>query len=169
MNRIKSSLSGFLLCLGLSLPGFSVFSGNYYWVGNSGNWDDAAHWSATSGGIGGSGIPTLTDNVIFDHNSIWGKEAQISIKGPAQCNTFDASGLTQAVVFNGSDEEELLIASSFLLNANCHFEFPGKVRFVSSGNKVISTGGVELKCDLEFSGNRAEWKLLSALRMNNAT
>lgn len=41
-----------------------------YWVGpHLGTWATAANWSATSGGAGGAGIPTSTDDVIFDNNS----------------------------------------------------------------------------------------------------
>lgn len=40
-----------------------------YWVGNGGNWQDTAHWSATSGGAGGSSVPICQDTVIFDANS----------------------------------------------------------------------------------------------------
>jgi hypothetical protein len=43
----------------------------YYWVGGAGTWNTTSntHWSLTSGGAGGAGIPTSTDNVNFDSNS----------------------------------------------------------------------------------------------------
>lgn len=46
-------------------------STNYYWIGGTGNWNDPAHWSFSSGGSpNGSGcIPSMTDNVFFDANS----------------------------------------------------------------------------------------------------
>ena len=42
-----------------------------YWVGNSGQFDDVAHWSLTSGGAGGASIPfgSFNDTAIFDVNS----------------------------------------------------------------------------------------------------
>ena len=40
-----------------------------YWVGGTGNWTDASHWSLTSGGTGQICAPTLNDTVIFDSNS----------------------------------------------------------------------------------------------------
>ena len=42
----------------------------YYWVGNSGSADDDSHWSLTSGGSGGAGIPVDGDTIIIDYNSI---------------------------------------------------------------------------------------------------
>ena len=43
-----------------------------YYVGNGGSsaeWNNAAYWANTSGGIGGAGTPTISDNAIFDLNS----------------------------------------------------------------------------------------------------
>lgn len=40
-----------------------------YWIGGTGNWSDTAHWSATSGGVGGASVPTSDDDVYFDSNS----------------------------------------------------------------------------------------------------
>lgn len=40
-----------------------------YWVGCDGLWNDSAHWSLSSGGIGGECIPTRIDDVIIDSNS----------------------------------------------------------------------------------------------------
>ena len=36
-----------------------------YWVGGTGNWDDPAHWSFSSGGPGGACLPTPIDDVFF--------------------------------------------------------------------------------------------------------
>lgn len=43
----------------------------YYWVGGSGNWDNATktNWATVSGGAGGNGPPTNVDDVVFDANS----------------------------------------------------------------------------------------------------
>jgi gliding motility-associated-like protein len=40
-----------------------------YWVEGSGDWNDEAHWSLNSNGLGGSCIPTPLDTVIFDQLS----------------------------------------------------------------------------------------------------
>ena len=42
-----------------------------YWVANGATartWNDAAYWSTTSGGAGGSAVPTSADDVYFDAN-----------------------------------------------------------------------------------------------------
>jgi hypothetical protein len=42
-----------------------------FWVGGTGAWDnaDTTHWSATSGGAGGSSVPASVDTVTFDGSS----------------------------------------------------------------------------------------------------
>lgn len=43
----------------------------YYWVGGTGTWDASTttNWAATSGGAGGVGPPTASDNATFDGSS----------------------------------------------------------------------------------------------------
>lgn len=45
------------------------FAGDFYWIGNSGNWTDATHWSNSSGGKSANNVPGKNDNVFFDANS----------------------------------------------------------------------------------------------------
>lgn len=48
-----------------------TFANMYYWVGGSGTWDNAntTHWSLSSGGSGGAGVPTQNDDVVFNSSS----------------------------------------------------------------------------------------------------
>lgn len=41
----------------------------FYWVGGTGVWSNSAKWSLTSGGAGGAGVPTSTDDAVIDSNS----------------------------------------------------------------------------------------------------
>ena len=63
----KSFFLSSLLSL-LSISG--AFASDFYWVGNSGNWNNPSNWSITSGGSGGAGVPTQNDDAVFDGNSI---------------------------------------------------------------------------------------------------
>lgn len=42
---------------------------NRYWIGGTGNWENTAKWSTTSGGSGGASVPTSSDDVFIDANS----------------------------------------------------------------------------------------------------
>jgi hypothetical protein len=65
-KNVTISLMLFIISAFFSL---NVYSANFYWVGGAGNWNDSQHWSSTSGGSGGYGVPSLTDNAYFDANS----------------------------------------------------------------------------------------------------
>lgn len=41
----------------------------FYWIGGTGYWSDATHWSSTSGGTSTGCIPGVLDHVVFDANS----------------------------------------------------------------------------------------------------
>lgn len=58
----------------------------YYWVGGSGTWNSVTtiNWAASSGGAGGAGVPTSTDDAVFDANS--GTAATIVVTTTAAAN-----------------------------------------------------------------------------------
>jgi gliding motility-associated-like protein len=68
---------------------------NYYWVGGSGNWHDANHWSLVSGGIGGSGIPQQNDQVYFDTKSNGNqKYFEVIFNTDISCNSLSSTPST---------------------------------------------------------------------------
>ena len=67
---------------------FSVFTygRDFYWVGKSGNWNDAANWSLTAGGSGGAGIPGHSDNVfVFQEIALDRSVDTIHLTGAIYC------------------------------------------------------------------------------------
>ena len=61
---MKKSFVFIVVCLFTSSL---VSAASKYWVGPvNGNWNNAANWSATSGGSGGAGIPGVADDVMFE-------------------------------------------------------------------------------------------------------
>lgn len=69
-----------------------------YWVGNSGNWSDTAHWSTTSGGASGSACPLPQDTVIIDANSITLAGQTITIDVCRPCLNLDMSAVANSPV-----------------------------------------------------------------------
>jgi hypothetical protein len=44
---------------------------NRFWIAaGASNWNNAANWSAVSGGAGGAGVPAWLDHVNFDNNGL---------------------------------------------------------------------------------------------------
>ena len=71
----------------------------YYWVGGTGSWSNSNpyNWASTSGGVGGIGVPTSTDDVVFDANSDTGGPFTVTIGGTGGsnynfCKTFSTGG-----------------------------------------------------------------------------
>jgi hypothetical protein len=75
---------------------------NRYWVGGTATWDGTAllKWSTTSGGIGGSAVPTSADDVFFDANS--GASTVTIGAGTAVCSTLTMTGFTGTLAFGSN-------------------------------------------------------------------
>jgi len=130
-----------------------------YWVGGSGDWDDASHWAMTSGGAGGACIPSANDNVFFDANSFNGTGQTVNLNiDDAFCKTMDWTGATGNSNFNSNDMN-LHINGGLLMNANMNVNFTGDLYFESdlSGN-IIFTSGKIFGGNAWFTGT-GEWGL----------
>lgn len=69
---------------------------DHYWVGGSGNWNDAANWSLQPDGIGGAGIPTNSDQVIIQQRGSKSRIADtIFISGDAWCSSLRLNEIPQ--------------------------------------------------------------------------
>ncbi len=47
----------------------------YYWIGDTGSWNDPTHWALSSGGVASNKVPGANDKVIIDENSFDGAGA----------------------------------------------------------------------------------------------
>lgn len=65
-----------------------------FWVGGSGNWSDRAHWARRSGGSGGVGVPTITQNVTIDASSGTAATITIDVAATAKSVTITKSDIT---------------------------------------------------------------------------
>lgn len=75
---------------------------NRFWIGNGGNVDDTAHWSATTGGSGGASVPTSVDNVFFDANSFSSASQTVTmIATDFDCLDMDWTGVSNNPTING--------------------------------------------------------------------
>ena len=119
----------------------------FYWVGGTGTWDGVTttNWAASSGGAGGAGVPTSTDNVIFDGSSNVGTGAfTVTTSGSPACNNFTASGLDGAMTLTVS--AALSIYGNFTAQATNFSVTSGTVaiQFVGSGTQTVTSAGVAL-------------------------
>jgi gliding motility-associated-like protein len=137
------------------------FANDFYWVGNSGNWNDASHWSASSGGNGGLGIPTQSDNVILDENS-FKKNGELTINGNVYCNSFTSS-TKKNLTISASNSASLIIGKDFIVNEKFNNNFLGRIIFVNPTQIAdINAGDSQFYGDIEFNG-AGTWHLKSNL------
>lgn len=73
-----------------------------FYVGGTGNYTDTAHWSTTSGGIGGASEPTASDRAVFDANS-----------GTGTCTVNGASARSCGELAAGTSSVGITLAQSF--------------------------------------------------------
>ena len=83
-----------------------------YWVGNSGNWSEIAHWSTSTGGSGEETVPGISDTAIINGDSGTG----LILADTAIDTTIDFQ-VTQQLSFN-SDSQTITLRgnSNFLSN-----------------------------------------------------
>lgn len=95
-----------------------------YWIGGSGDWNDANHWSTTSGGTGGACIPTVNDDVYFDAGSGFTASSKTvtTNNGNAYCRNLNWRNATNAPIWNKSSTWTMEIwGDSIVLNPAATF------------------------------------------------
>lgn len=77
-----------------SSTGWTPTGSVFYWIGNTGNWNDGAHWSYTSGGTANGCIPTSSDSVFFDANSFSIANQTVTVDDTAFFKSMDWTGIS---------------------------------------------------------------------------
>ena len=136
------------------------FAANHYWVGGSGNWSDAQHWSDQSGGQGGSLIPKQNDDVYFDANSFSSENQFALIDKDAYCRTISFELLDKKAIIASSENIHLYIYGSLKLSQNLTLGLHGPVHFKSSvkNNLILSFGNIFF-CDIYFENTEGGWEI----------
>ena len=119
----------------------------YYWVSDgttkTGFYSDSNHWSLTSNGPGGAGVPTSTDDVIFNASS--GAATDICyIYGGDACRNITANASGTAIHL---EITEIAIHGNVAIGASVvfdsfggqisHYVNPGTTNTINYGNKVV--------------------------------
>lgn len=126
-----------------------------YWVGNGGSWQDTAHWSTSSGGVGGASVPDSSQDVIFDANSFSsGSQIVLSngVSGGGQmiinAKTINWTGVTNTPTWGTGDADIIqtgfggtIATNSLVLVAGMSVTYAGQI-VMRAG--LITTGGISL-------------------------
>ena len=157
---MKIYLRNLFLVLTLAISNV-VMAQKLYWVGGSGQFNDAAHWSYTSNGQGGAKTPTISDDVYFDENS-FKSSSVINIIGGASCRDIIFSDYTLPVILNGTSNEKLTIAGNAAFNLYVTNQFLGDVWFNSVQQNNLKIGFGTFLGNVYFDGG-GSWNLNSIL------
>ena len=98
------------------------FANDFYWIGDSGNWDNTENWSLESGGESVNKTPSTNDNVIFDDNSFSSPNPQVIFNTVSVNSFYFLSHKTTA--FNGGSitiKNRLDIQNNAIFNSIIEF------------------------------------------------
>lgn len=146
---------------------------NRYWVGGTATWDTTAgtKWATTSGGAGGSAVPTAADDVFFDANSGTGT---VSLGSGRVARSINFTGFTGTFNHNfsitigdataGASNVALKLSSGMTLTvAASNFIFAS----TSATQQTIDFAGKSF-VGLTFNGVGGSWILSSAATMTGS-
>jgi hypothetical protein len=127
-----------------------------YWVGGTGTWDNLAllKWSTTSGGLGGSAVPTSADDVFFDANS--GANTVTIGAGTAICDSLTMTGFTGTLAF-GTNSIDLTGSGSNTFLGATTYSVTGTplINITGTGTLTIAAGAVTEANSISFTINNA--------------
>lgn len=114
-----------------------------FWVGGTGNTSDTAHWSTTSGGVGGASLPTSADNVYFDANSFTAEGQTVTVNAVMNCLDMDWTGATNEPSFTNTGYEQNIYGNVMLTSSmNIIGAYGGLFHFyAATTGKTITTAG----------------------------
>ncbi|HBG70893.1 MAG: hypothetical protein A2W93_08805 [Bacteroidetes bacterium GWF2_43_63] len=124
-----------------------------YWIGGTGNWNDATHWATTSGGSSGGCIPVRGNDVVFDLNS-FSSEDTVTINEQAYCNQMLWTNIDELAHLSGKGT--LFISSSMLLHDSLTIDVESGIEFTSSlaPAKDITSRNAEIYSEITFNTSR---------------
>jgi gliding motility-associated-like protein len=138
-----------------------------YWVGRSGNWDDPANWSFTSGGAGGACVPKGNNLVVFDENSFSasGQTVRVNILNPS-CAGMEWRNLLSKPIFLSDRQPTLKIYGNLQLHPNMDYQFQGDIVLASdSSYATITTANHWLLNDVYIDQAAANYHLQDSLKI----
>lgn len=141
---------------------------SYYWIGNSGSWEDGTHWSLTSGGVASNVVPGAGDKVVFDENSFTVSGSTISMN--SNNSTTSLRWLANQYSTNLSMNGNTLTISEGTLITTDKLKTPtaGIFSFISSstGTNSVDMGTSILdKLVLNFNSN-SSWSMTGGLTLD---
>jgi len=154
--------------------GITLHNASRYWRGGAGTWNavNTANWSSTSGGIGGSSVPTSADDVTFDSLSNATAYAVTFSASTTICNNISISGPASGNLTITNTSNNLQIFGNFSIAATGVVVTNGGSATTSylatSGTKTITSNGVSMQANFTLNGVGGTFQLVDALFGGNS-
>jgi len=134
---------------------------SYYWIGDSGDWNDPAHWSLTSGGTAAASVPGADNRVVFDENSFSGDGEAVTMTQNESCYSMRWFA-QEATNFSMASHELTVNESLLLLSSQISLTTPGMINFLGAPNTNYQVGlsnNSFADLSLKFTGDNSLWSL----------
>ena len=126
-----------------------------HWVGGSGAWNDAAHWSTSPGGEGGAGVPRRGNAVVVAPE----RAVTITVDGVAWCGGVRLNGEQAHVELAGNGASEIRVHGGLEFSGDVAWTFDGTLRFGGEGEGLaVDAGNVRIGSDVVIDGP-GSWSL----------
>ena len=158
---------------------FPAYTGqNLYWVGGSGNWNDKAHWSQTSGGTGGYCVPGPGDNVFFDAGSgFTSTNKTVTVDNISYAHNVTFAGSAVAPTLTQSGSQTLNIYGSSVWQSgmgqinvnNIYYRHTGEAKTITSNGVITGSNFSYVYFEEENSISLSDDFSVGYLRQNAGT
>ncbi|GHU79910.1 hypothetical protein FACS1894145_5100 [Bacteroidia bacterium] len=151
-------------------------SKDYYWIGDTGNWDDPAHWKNNATGSSDGCIPSPIDNVFFDTNSFSATGQAATLRKPAFCKNISWVDAGKEGSLNVSDySASMPSGNSLTIQGDADFSGAKVVQpglyFLGAGDQTLNSGTdpVYMSPYIYFQAGAGTYTLTSDLIMSDAS
>lgn len=153
-----------------SSAGWTLGSGKFYWIGNSGSWNVGTNWSLSSGGAPVGCVPSIADSVIFDGNSFASANSTVNVLDTAYAKVMIWGPLTGAQTL--LLDSNLYIQNDIVLHTDVSFlRAVGQAGVVQVGTGVFNVNNANVDVNLynRMGTNTDNWTLNGDLIMSDTT
>ena len=146
-----------------------------YWIGDSGNWNDTAHWAYVSGGDGGASAPIggaeqKELNAIFDENSFTDDDFEVTVNVTAYPRDINCSGVTKNFSLVLGSGRSFYTGGSVILSSKLTISATGTNYMYLQGTEIyiFDSAGISLNGLAIDVGGGATWYLNDDIDVNGA-
>jgi hypothetical protein len=138
-----------------------------YWVGGTGNWNDATHWGTSSGAAfptSGSTVPTCQDTAVFDANSFTAT-GQTVTQNVIRCGPVDFGSVTNnpTLALSNPSGAGWVVFGAFTLSTGMVMSGSSSVSFNGRGDHTLTSSGATWPAGLTIAAYGGIYTLSSDL------